>query len=349
MNAEGNRKLDDILGRLPYIPAATAAAVAARVPDVPAIKQAVGEATCESARNGCISGALNNQSNSLKQDFGQKLRDLEQGLNAGANAAQLALLNTINVKLGVQVVGGITGSLGKFYEWAHIDRALNLLTFAATVHNGMMLSNDIAQTLTSALANVLSLIGIKDKDGNALNLSSIIGNTIENAIKGVIGAENYTQLSTNFAKANRIYQASVNVLNSFQNLTSTVLNALEVTVGRIGKIGNALRKSGEVLENAYGWMNPQPKFNRITQTLESLQNGASTIQMVTQAPLDVINAITEQTNASTEFVNAIKDDGTANNITVPEPEPDLLKATEAAIREASAGQDMTEADLEADE
>ena len=65
-----------------------------------------------------------------------------------------------------------------------------------------------------------------------------------------------------------------NVLNSFMSLTQTVLQAAEMIAAYTGRIGNALKKGGVVLENAYGWMNPQPKFNRVTQTLESLQNGA---------------------------------------------------------------------------
>ena len=96
-------------------------------------------------------------------------------------------------------------------------------------------------------------------------------------------------------------------------------------------------------------MNPQPKFNRVTQTLENLQNGASTIQMVTQAPLDVINAVTELTNANTEFVNAIKEDGNPANKGKEAPEPEQLKANEATTKLASAALDLTDLDLEPDE
>jgi hypothetical protein len=349
VNEAGNRKIDEILSKLPAIPAATAAAVAARVPSIPAIKQAVGEATCESARGGCIAGALNNQSNGLRQDFGQKLRDLEQGLNAGANAAQLTLLNTINTKLGAEIVGGIGGSLSKFYEWAHVDRILNVLTFAATIHNAMMLSNDIAATLTQALSNVLQVIGIKDKDGGALNLGAIIGSSIENAIKGVIGAENYTELSQSFAKANRIYQSSVNVLNSFQSVSSSILSGMEVVGSMTGKMGNALKSAGVVLESAYSWMNPQPKFNRITAKLEAFQGTASTILQVTQVPIDIANSITELNQSSTELVNAIKADGEDANKGVGSPEPEQLKTSLAIAKVVSAGVEMTSADLEADE
>lgn len=89
---------------------------------------------------------------------------------------------------------------------------------------------------------------------------------------------------SNLAKVNRIYQATTNVLDSFSNLSQTILQASELIAAYTGKIGNALKKGGVILENAYAWMNPQPKFNRVTEILEGLQNGASTIQMVTQAP-----------------------------------------------------------------
>ncbi|WP_414546595.1 hypothetical protein, partial [Nostoc sp. CCY0012] len=221
--------------------------------------------------------------------------------------------------------------------------------FAATVHNAVQLSNDIGQTLGQAIGNVLTLIGIKDDKNQPLNVNQIIGNSVENIVKGIVGVENYTNLTENWAKANRIYQATTNVINSFQNLSSTILNALEVTIGRIGKIGNALRASGEVLENAYTWMNPQPKINRVTQTLETLSAGASTIQMVTQAPLDVIQATTEMTNANTEFIKALKEDDKPAHKSTPEPEPDVLKAEKAASKAVSAGKEMTEETLDPDE
>jgi hypothetical protein len=234
-------------------------------------------------------------------------------------------------RLGDKIPGGLSGKLVDGFKWLHLDRVLNVLTFIATVQNHLMLSNDIGQTLIGAINNGLQLIGLKDDKQQPINVGQIISGTIENLIKGIVGTENYATLSAQWAKANRIYQASTNVLNSFMGLTQTVLQAAEMIAAYTGKIGNALRKGGVVLENAYGWMNPQPKFNRVTQTLESLQNGASTIQMVTQVPLDVVSATTEFTTASTEFVKAIKEDTPANKAT-PIPEPDELKAKETQAK-----------------
>ena len=125
------------------------------------------------------------------------------------------------------------------------------------------------------------------------------------------------------------------MLNSFQNISSIILSGLELVGSYTGKIGNALKKGGEVLENAYGWMNPQPKFNRITETLQNLQQGASTIQQVTQVPVDIANAVTELTNANTELIKAIKEDDKPANKAPEIPEPDKLKADELASKLAS--------------
>ena len=296
-----------------------------------------------------MNNALNNTANTINRNTNNWGKNLLDKINAGANAAQLALLKKIDGKLGPQLAGGISSFLKNFHDgfksvskWLHIDRALNVLTFAATVHNATQLSSDIVQTLGSALSNGLSLVGIKDDKGNALNISELVNGTIQNTIKGIVGEQNYISMSENWAKANRTYQSTTNVLSAFQGLSSAILTGLEMTAGKVGKIGNALRDAGEVLENAYGWMNPTPKFNRVIQSLESLQNGASTIQQVTQAPLDVIQATTELTTATTELTKAIKEDDKPENKGKESPEPEKLKTDKVATKQASKGLEVFE-------
>jgi hypothetical protein len=306
--------------------------------------------TCQTTKpGGCMNNMANNiannTNNKLQQGFGN-LSNLLNGLGIGKLIQDVA---TINTKLGVQIAGGISGKLNGMAQWLQLDRVLNTLTFAATVHNGVQLTGQIGESLGQSISNVLQLIGIKDDNNQPINVSQVIGNTVQGIIQGIVGAENYATLSTNWAKANRIYQASSNVLNAFQGLASSILTGLEMTAGKVAKIGNALRQAGEVLDSAYTWMNPQPKFNRITQTLENLQNGASTIQMITQAPLDVINATTELTNATTELTNAIKQDENPANKGTEAPEPDKLKADKAAEKLASAGKEIVDTDLDPDD
>lgn len=244
-------------------------------------------------------------------------------------SAHLAVSTSNASKLGSQVTGGVTGLLSRIANSALLERTLSVLTFAATVHNAAMLSNDIGQTLLGAINNVLGLILPKKEDGNPIDVGGVINSTVENAIKGAIGTENYTTLTTNWAKANRIYQATTNVLNSFMGLSQIILQASEVIAAYTGKIGNALKKGGVVLESAYGWMNPQPKFNRVTGLLQNLQEGANTVAMVTQIPVDVLSATTALTDSSTAFVQAIKEDDKPENKAPATPEPDILKAAES--------------------
>ncbi|MEH1971112.1 hypothetical protein [Nostoc sp.] len=342
-------KLDQILGILPFIPARAADAIRPDIPTLPQIEAATGTAMCKSMNGGCSGRKIDDAVGNINGNTNNRAGDILNGLNLGANAALLQGQQTILARLGDQLPGGIGGKLSRFADWMQLDRVLNVMILGATIHNALMLSNDIGQTFVGIINNVLQLIGLKKEDGSTFDIGSVISSSIENLIKGAIGAENYTTLTTAWAKANRIYQASINILNAFQGLSSVILTGLEMTAGKVAKIGNALRDAGEVLESAYSWMNPQPKFNRVTQTLESLQNGASTIQMVTQAPLDIINATTELTTATTELTNAIKQDENPANKGKESPEPDKLKADQATAKLASASLELADIDLDPDD
>ncbi len=350
VNKDAIPKLDLLIGLVPLIPARAADAIRPSIPTIPQIENAAKTGTCQTFQpGGCGAKALDGLGNGINQNTNNQSNNLLDKLNAGANAVQLGLLKVIDNKLGNQITGGISGKLVDGFKWLQLDRALGLLTFAATVQNHLMLSNDIGQTLIGAFTNVLTLIGLKDDKGKAFDVGSVINSTVENFVKGIVGAENYTTISSAWAKANRIYQATTNVLNAFQNISSTILSGIELVAGQTGKIGNALRKSGEVLETAYGWMNPQPKINRITQTLEGLNQGASTIQQITQAPIDVIEAVTGLQTANTELVKAWKEDDKPANKGVETPEPDALKTKETLGKTLSAGKELADIDKEADE
>lgn len=328
VNQQAIPKLDQLLGLMPLMPGRTADAIRPSIPTIPQIETASATGTCRALQpGGCSRKALDDLSNGINQNTNNQSNNLFDKLNTGANVAELALLKIIDNKLGNQIKGGLSGKLVDGFKWLQLDRALSILTFAATVQNHVMLSNNIGTTLLSAFSNILTLIGLKDDQGQAYDVASVINSSIESFVKSIVGAENYTTISEAWAKANRIYQATTNILNSFQNISSTILSAMEVIGGNNSKIGNALKKAGTVLDNAYGWMNPQPKFNRVTQTLEKFQVGASTIQQVTQAPLDIIQATTELQNANTELVKAIKEDEPKNKGT-ESPEPDKLKGDE---------------------
>lgn len=300
-------KLDDISAKLGLIPALTAKTIKPDLPTTGQIEQATGTAICRSLNGGCAGKSLNDAVGNINNNANNNANSLLDAVNTGANAAQLGILTTINNKLGDQVPGGISGKLDRFSKWLHLDRLLNMMIFATTVHNAFQLSNDIATTLGSALSNILGLIGLKDDTGSNIDIGQIINSTVENLVKGIVGEENYQSINAAWQKANRIYQATTNVLNNLMNVNSVITNALEVIGSYTGKIGNALRIWGVVGEKAYNWMNPQPSFdNKWITKLQQLQEGANTVAMVAQIPVDGVNAVTELTNSTTEFIKAVK-------------------------------------------
>ncbi|MEH2367998.1 hypothetical protein [Nostoc sp.] len=317
---EQKKDFDDQIKRLTAIATGLAALTPAiqGIPDAiatnPNVRAAnrddVQGAVCEIAQpTGCLGAPIQRAEDAANAN-GTRLDQINAALgagNAGANAALLAGQATILERLGDQLPGGIGGKLSRFAEWMHLDRVLNIMILATTIHNGLMLSNDIAQTLLGIINNALTLIGLKKEDGSGFDIGSIISGSIENLIKGAIGTENYQQLSTAWQKANRTYQATTNVLNNLMNVNSVITNALEVIGSYTGKIGNALRIWGVLGEKAYSWMNPQPSFdNQWITKLQQLQQNASTVAMVAQIPVDAVNAVTELNNSATELVKAVQ-------------------------------------------
>ncbi|MGF1934543.1 MAG: hypothetical protein RM347_009085 [Nostoc sp. ChiQUE02] len=234
---------------------------------------------------------------------------------ADVNATTTGLVGTLtafvtsqfaSLAASVTIIG--TRLLG-FINWAVIDRVMNIMILASTIHNAAMLSNDIGQTLLGAINNVLSVIGIKNSEGEGFDVGAIIGKTFESMIKSIIGEENYTTLTINWQLANRIYQSTTNVFNSLTNAVAVITNALEVIGGTTSKLANALRTFGVVGEKAYQFFNPQPNFhNKFFSFLQNAQQGASTVQMVTQIPVDIVQAKVQIDEALTEQKAALKGD-----------------------------------------
>jgi hypothetical protein len=248
----------------------------------------------------------------------QKLFDYLEKLGL---AAAILKINRIDEGVGPTIKDergrkiGLSGHALKMFErvsqvgnYLRFDRITNVLTLAATVHNATMLSNQLEQTLASALSNALAAINIRDMDGNPLDINRIVGKSVESAITSAIGAENYTALTTNWKKANRIYQASANLLNNLQSLRYSITGALETIASMNGKVANALKKYGVLGDNAYPWMNPNPNFdNKFMRSLETVENAVSNIDSIASEVLSAQETVTEIGKQKTELATAIKD------------------------------------------
>ncbi|MEH2319001.1 collagen-like triple helix repeat-containing protein [Nostoc sp.] len=185
----------------------------------------------------------------------------------------------------------------------YVEKALSVLTFAATIHNGIMLSSNLGMTLETIINQVLGIILPKGFDGTPLNVGEIINKSVEELLTEAVGEKNYKTISQDWAIANRIYAATSNVFNSLTNFANMILMGLEVIGGTCGHIANALKKWGVVGDTAYQFFNPQPNFhNKALVFLETANADASTILNVVQVPI-MVQAAQEQLNQSVTDLN----------------------------------------------
>jgi hypothetical protein len=263
----------------------------------------------------------------------------------------LSMLEVINNKLGPQINGGLSGYLTdrfvKLWKSRAVDRALNLMATAAAIHNAVMLSRNIGSTLIQTLGNALNIIGIKDGDEVAQNFSTVIGDGIENIIKGLIGAENYTTLSETWSKANRIYQSAINIYQLMTDSLFGITEGLEQIGKYTGKIGNALKKSGTVLENSYNWMTEtfnfssgkNRKIDGVIQGLRQASEVASDLESITSE----FRSVTENVAEIGTQINTIKTEINGKEI---EKETEQNESKEASQSPGINKSDLVKPDTE---
>lgn len=229
------------------------------------------------------------------------------GLNVGLNAAELGLLTTINNKMGDQLTGGLSGKLTRLSSWLHLDRALNLMTYANTLHNAYFLSSGLTQTLFSMISNVLAVVGIKDAENNPLDIGSVLGKAADAYAKTVLGVTTVDGIKAEWKKYSRIYAAAASLLWSMQSIGQSILGALEVVGSMVAKIGNALRKFGAIGEKAFGWMNDTPNYqNRFFTALEKTEEVVSQIDQVASEALSIKDTVDQIGVQKKELDDALK-------------------------------------------
>lgn len=257
-----------------------------------------------------------------------RLANLERvllgGGEAGSTAAILRKLEEINQKLGPQIPnGGIGNFLKRLWDNLGIGKILNVLTFLTTLHNARMLSVDIIETLFVGFDQIFALTRfddfLKNSEGEKISTSEWVGNAIEDFFKSVLGDETVEEIKVKYQKFNRIYQATANLLNAFQSIAWSILEALEVLGQWIAKIGNALKKYGVVFERAYAWMNPTPDFhNKLFTKLERAETLVNNLVQVTSSIQEVNESVEYFNQARTELRNQLELSAPAEERNLPD-------------------------------
>ena len=241
-------------------------------------------------------------------------------INATLNTTILGFVQNTN-----SVVNSTTHGLAKIQSFAETawrvtkaDKIMQGVSLAMTIHNGMMLSNNLLSTVSEALNMTLNALNIRDETDSPIDLGAAVGSKIKDLVESMIGTEGYAELTARIAKANRIYQSSINVLDTTYSLFDSARNVAELTAENTGKIGNALRESGAVYEDAYEEflekVNPQNvsmrKLDKFREVLDDAEDVFSTINQVSSEVVEfkenVVQLRTEKVELREEITTALE-------------------------------------------
>jgi hypothetical protein len=307
--------LDDVIRLVTPLPALIQANNLNNPQTFNKVVEATATGVCRSTLpGGCMGKALNDLGNRNSQglnNLGSKL----DAANLGANALQLALLRKIDattvtngVKIGNQITGGISGKLTRIGDMLKLPQIMAVANFAVSAHNALMLSQNIGETLGGIIDTAIRLVVPKDSDLVGIDVSSTIGKQFSAWLIDIIGTENYTELSINFARANRIYQAGSNLLYSVQSLNDSVLTVSGAIFKNVSSIGNALKKARVVNDGAFDWMSPNMSAQfRWAIALENLDEAAGFLALIIGSISSAKDAIDETKQNKEELDKALAD------------------------------------------
>jgi len=307
----------------------------------PEFTNAVATGACKTTQPGGCMRKEFDKSNDINQNNSTKLDRIDaamQGLDLIGVAELNKKVDKIDIKLGDQIPnGGISGKLGeifnkfaevtdlikdkfdKLWKASGLDRVLAMLTFAASVHNAAMLSRDLAETLIETLESVLRAVQgwmpdfLKTPEGEGLDLQEFFGDKIEELLKSILGADNYSSLKSTWIKSNRILTVGSNMLSSIRGMNSAITDGLEVVGGWVATGFNGLQRDGVVSDKTWPWMDTTPRFKskqitRFTENLDNLENAASSIQQLAEASIEFTSEANELVQSSIELKKLLDED-----------------------------------------
>lgn len=204
--------------------------------------------------------------------------------STGSDAAQVKASAERQVLIAEAVIRAknLPRNLGLIVWWQRLN-------FLMALHNAMHLSASLVQTVGDLMSLGLDVVGIDGEDGSPLDINELVGEGINDFLESKLGEERWTNTKSWFASANKIYQASANIVYTVQSMFDSSKSALDWMGGNVSRIGNALKKSGTIVENSFGWMSEQPRISqkrqgqldKIIDGVDSVDEAASSLTSVT--------------------------------------------------------------------
>jgi hypothetical protein len=271
-----------------------------------------------------------------------------QAVNDGKFAAILAFLQALQTALSL-LLTTVIGKIDKIKDFldlnAKVESVKSTITLALTLHNALMLSSSLGDTLGLIIDNVLGVFGntFRSTEGAQISASSYLGATVKQWIINIVGVDNYVKLSETLANANRVYQTGMNVVSTFQSMLDSAGSVAAATGINVSKIGNALRDGRIVSPQAYTHMDETKEGNRpttlsrftqLTTTISDLDSKAQNLVTITAAPMQIKDAI-KQSKEDIKAFNDARDVNSTANIEAKQAKIDAIKQlkplTEATI------------------
>jgi hypothetical protein len=233
---------------------------------------------------------------------------LQKTANVIGTTTTTTMKAVTNAKYGLEKIQGFAETAWKA---THADKILNVISTMAALHNAAMLSQNVGQSLAEAANSGLSLFGVKNSQGQAVDVGQAIGSSIKAKITQIVGASGYNSLSQAWLKLNRIHQAVGATVSAIHGTKNALLEADEITGSHVAQIGNSLRDQGLVEDNSYEWMNDKPdykeNFKGVLGRLEQAEDVAQRVSAIVSSGLEIKESSTELVKNSEELQKVTDD------------------------------------------
>ena len=263
--------------------------------DPSSLRAAAAGGTCDSLNGGC------------GQNFRNQIR------NDGAS--NLEPINTAILGSQAQNITGMAERLTTLYDNLGIDRMMHVLNIALGVHNAVAVSRAVGQTFAYVVDSTAQAAGFQwtDSKGNQVSFDQVFKANAVGFIQKVVGVNLYNNLSSDFNKLLRVYQTGQNVAWAVRGIVDPIRAATDIITENTGKIGNALRRSGAVLENSYQIMPEratlqsatEKKVQTFTASVQDIGEGLENFGEITENVIEIQENTQQLQESSQAFDNEI--------------------------------------------
>lgn len=173
------------------------------------------------------------------------------------------------------------------------------------IHNAAQLSANLGDSLSYFINSGLEAVNLRDEDSVPIDINGMVGGFVGGTIKSIVGEDLYTGVAQAWKKTSTIYRSAMNMYELTLNSMAGIAEGLEIAAQYTGKIGNALKKGGVILENSYQWMdeNIRVKTGRlgsVQRVIDGIQTAEETVSNLTE--------ITEQVKETQENIDQISEE-----------------------------------------